>query len=80
MKKRKDMARRSIKATSPQSTQIYHVHCNLFFKTMEVPVYVWKMRQKCSTGCGDMTKGKAMPVEGGLKTVSEIQGLVLENT
>jgi len=42
---------------------------------MEVPVHVWKMRQKWSTGCGDMMKGKSMPVEAGLKTVSEIQGL-----
>jgi len=79
MKKRKHMARRSIKATSPQSTKIYDVHCNLFLKTMEVPAHVW-MRQKWSTGCSDMMKGKAMPVEAGLKTVSEIQGLVLENT
>jgi len=38
------------------------------------------MRQKWSTGCGDMMNRKAMPVEAGLKTVSEIQGLVLEYT
>ena len=47
---------------------------------MEVPVHAWKMRQKWSSGCGDMMNRKAMPVEAGLKTVSEIQGLVLEYT
>jgi hypothetical protein len=47
---------------------------------MEVPVHVWKMRQKWSAGCGDMMKGKAKPLEAGLKTATEIQGHVLENT
>jgi hypothetical protein len=47
---------------------------------MEVPVHVWKMRQKWSTGFGDIMKGKAKPVEAGFKNASEIQGLVLENT
>jgi hypothetical protein len=78
MKKYKDMARGSIKASSPWSTKIYGVHCDLFLK-MEVPVNVSKMRQTWSTGCDDM-KRKAKPVEAGLKTVSEIQVLVLENT
>jgi hypothetical protein len=80
MKKYKDMARGSIKASSPWSTKIYGVHCDLFLKTMEVPVHVWEMRQKWSTGCSDTMKGKVKPLEAGLKTVSEIQGLVLENT
>jgi len=74
MKKHKDMARGNIKASSPWSTKIYGVHCDLFLKTMEVPVHVSKMRQKWSTGCGDMMKGNAKPVEAGLKTVSEVQG------
>jgi hypothetical protein len=38
------------------------------------------MRQKWSTGFGDIMKGKVKPVEAGLKTASEIQGLVFENT
>lgn len=63
MKKHKDMARGSIKASSPWSTNIYGVHCDLFLRTMEVPVHVRKMRRKWSTGCGDMMKGKAKPVE-----------------
>jgi hypothetical protein len=56
------------------------VYTDLFVQTTEVPVHVWEMRKKWSTGCGDTMKGKAKPVEAGLYTLSEIQGLVLENT